>query len=80
MSKESDISKTLAFVLIILTVMISAASTWVLVDRTMSSEPESSFNDALIRLHILRGQVEEPVQTDTNAGDVRLYIADKRGG
>lgn len=81
MEKGSDVSKTVAFVLIILTVLISATSTWVLITSSMSSEPVfPGFNDALVKLHILRGPVMEPLQSDTNAGDVRLYIADTKGG
>jgi hypothetical protein len=80
MEKGSDISKTLALVLIILTVLISATSTWVLITKSMSSEPESSINKALVHLRILRGDVQEPLQTDTNSGDVRLFIANSKGG
>jgi len=80
MKKESDVSKVLAFILIILTVMISATSTWVLITKSMSNEPQQSrFNKALIFLHILKGPVEEPTQTDSNSGDVSVFIA-KNGG
>ena len=75
-----DISKTLAFVLIILTVMISATGTWVLITSSMGPEQGPSVNRALIHLYINRGQVVEPVQTDSNAGDVRLVIAKSKGG
>jgi hypothetical protein len=80
MEKGSDISKTLALVLILLTVLISATSTWVIVSKSMTSEPTSTFNKALIHLRILKGPVQEPVQTDTNSGDVRLHIAKTKGG
>lgn len=80
MEKKSDISKRLALVLILMTVLISATSTWVLINSSISSEhEESSFNKALIHLHILPAPVKEPVQTDSNSGDIRLYIASKGG-
>ncbi|MFC1741515.1 hypothetical protein ACFL3V_03190 [Nanoarchaeota archaeon] len=81
MRKESDISKRVALVLIILTVVISAASTWVLITKSMDSNPvHDGFNKALVQLHILRGPVEDPFQSDTNSGDVKLYIAKTKGG
>lgn len=75
MEKGTDISKTLALVLIILTVLISAVSTWVLITSSTSSEPGSPFNRALIHLSILKGSDRMPAQADANSGDVRLYIS-----
>ncbi|MBW2964300.1 hypothetical protein KY363_02470 [Candidatus Woesearchaeota archaeon] len=75
MEKRTDISKALALVLIILTVLISAASTWVLITSSMSSEPGGSFNRALVHLSILKGPERLPAQADTNSGDVKLYIS-----
>lgn len=80
MEKKSDISKGLALVLIILTVLISATSTWVIITKSISPEPESGFNKALISLHILKAPDSGSVATDTNSGDVRLYIANSKGG
>lgn len=78
--KSDDVSKTIALVLIILTVIISATSTWVLITQSMSSEStDSGFNKALIHLRILRGEAPAHLQSDTNAGDVKLFIADKGG-
>ncbi|MFH1064359.1 MAG: hypothetical protein V1729_04725 [Candidatus Woesearchaeota archaeon] len=80
MKKESDVSKTLALVLIILTVMISATSTWVLITNSMSPQPEQSgLNKVMILLHIIKGPVNEPMQTDYNSGDVKLFISDNGG-
>jgi hypothetical protein len=81
MEKKSDITKTIALILIILTVVISATSTWVLINKSMSSEPEyPAFNRALIHLNILKGEPYEPVQTDTNSGNVKLFISKAKGG
>ena len=78
--KSDDVSKTITLVLIILTVIISATSTWVLITNSLGSEPAGSgFNNALIHLRILRGDAPAPLQSDTNAGDVKLFIADKGG-
>ena len=76
MEKRSDVSKTVALVLIILTVLISTTSTWVLITSSMSSEPVfPGFNNALIKLHILNGPSTEPIQSDTNAGDWSRYYS-----
>ncbi len=80
MKKESDVSKTIALVLIILTVMISATSTWVLITSSMSPEPQQSgLNKVMVFLHILKSPVSEPMQTDYNSGDVQLFIANDGG-
>jgi len=79
MEKGSDISKTLALVLVILTVIISATSTWVLITNSMDYDMPARFDAALLRLHILKGDVKVPMQTDANAGDVKIFIA-KQGG
>ncbi len=78
--KEKNNFKTLALVLVILTVLISATSTWMLITNSMNSEPDSSFNKALVQLRIIKGQTVELPQTDSNAGDVKLYIAESKGG
>ena len=79
--RSSDVSKTVALVLIILTVIISAASTWVLITKSMESEPVGgSLNSALVQLRILKASTPEPVASDTNAGDVKLFIAKAKGG
>jgi hypothetical protein len=80
MEKRIDISKRLALVLIILTVLISAVSTWVLISSSIGPGEGSSVNDVLVRLNILKGPVREPVQTDSNTGDVTLFIAKSKGG
>ncbi|MBN1544103.1 hypothetical protein JW898_01420 [Candidatus Woesearchaeota archaeon] len=81
MEKGSDISKSLALVLIILTIFISAVSTWMLINKSVGSgSEEGGLNRALVQLHILKGPVYEPLQTDTNSGDVKLYIARTKGG
>ncbi|MBW2968352.1 hypothetical protein KY362_07770 [Candidatus Woesearchaeota archaeon] len=80
MEKKKEISKTLAFALVVLTVLISAASTWIIIDKTLDSPgPHPTLSETLVRLHILRGPVVEPAQTDSNAGQVQLYISDKGG-
>lgn len=81
MEKKSDISKTIALILIILTVVISATSTWVLITNSMSSEPAyPAFNKALIHLNILEGEHYEPAQMDSNSGNVKLFVSKSRGG
>jgi len=80
MEKKRDISKRFALALIILTVLISATSTWVLVTHSMSAEPGPAVNKPLIHLFITRGEPLEPAQTDTNSGNVRLLIGKPKGG
>ena len=78
MENGSDVSKKLALVLILLTVFISAASTWLLVTSSVNPDVGESFNSAIIHLNIFRNRVNEPAQTDSNAGNARLFIA--KGG
>ena len=80
MEKGSDISKSLALALILLTVLVSAASTWVLVTTSVGSDEPSGLNDALVMLHILKGHPKEPFQMDSNSGDVKLFISRPKGG
>jgi hypothetical protein len=75
MEKGSDVPKALAFTLIILTVLISAASTWVLVTKSMDSSPSFSLNMANVQLGILKGFYKEPLLKDSNEGNARIYIA-----
>jgi hypothetical protein len=75
MEEKGDISRSVALVLIILTVLISATSTWVLITHSMESDKGSGLGDALVHLNIFKSRVREPVQTDTNSGQVSLYIA-----
>jgi hypothetical protein len=77
MEKGSDVPKTLAFTLIILTVLISAASTWVLVTKSIGNEPLLSLNSAIVHLNIFKNNVREPALYDSNAGNARLFIAKK---
>ena len=75
MRKENDISKTFAFVLIVLTVFISSVSTWVLINQTMGSEPVFGLDRSIVRLNILKTDLVEPVGVDTDMGQARLYIS-----
>jgi hypothetical protein len=75
MEEKGDISKSVALVLIIIIVLISATSTWVLITHSMDSEDVPGFGSALIHLNIFKNRVVEPVQTDSNSGEVRLYIS-----
>jgi hypothetical protein len=79
MMEKGDVPKALAFTLIILTVLISAASTWVLVTRSIDSKPLLSLNSAIVHLNIFRNNVHEPALSDSNAGNARIFIA-KKGG
>ena len=77
MEKESDVPKTLAFTLIILTVLVSAASTWVLVTKSIGNEPLPSLNSAILHLNIFKNNVHAPALSDSNAGNARIFIAKK---
>jgi hypothetical protein len=80
MEEKSDISKSVALVLILLTVFISAASTWMLITHSMDSDSGPGLGDAIVHLSIFKSRVREPVQTDSNSGEVRLYVAKRNGG
>ena len=75
MEEKRDISKSIALVLIVLTVLISATSTWVLITHSIDSETGPGFGSALIHLNIFKNRVIEPVQMDSNSGEVKLYIS-----
>lgn len=80
MKKESEISKTIALVLIILTVMVSATSTWMIITSSMDpAQDQTGLGKVMVFLNILKGPVTEPVQTDQNTGDVQLFIAENGG-
>jgi len=78
--KGNDISKRLALILIVLTVIISAACTWVLISSTSESDSTQGAFGAIIHLNILKGKSVEPVLTDSNSGNVQLNIVNKKGG
>jgi predicted acyltransferase len=78
MEKGSDVSKGLALVLIILTVLVSAVSTWVLITSSMESEIAPSNGFSLVHLNIFKSRAAEPTLMDANSGNARLVIA--KGG
>ncbi len=80
MEKKSDTSKVLAFVLIVLTVLISATSTWLLITSSMDSPVPSVFDKVLISLNIIKNRPAQNVQMDSNAGQATIFIAKSKGG
>jgi len=78
--KESDMHKGVVITLIILTVLVSAVSTWMLITSSMDSQTPSSSNSVLVHLNIFKSRAIEPVLSDANGGNARLIIAKSKGG
>ena len=76
--EKGDVPKRLAMALVILTVLISGASTWVLITKSSYVEPFSGINDALVHLNIFKNRAQEQFTSDANSANVKLYIS--KGG
>ena len=78
--QKKDMPKSIALVLVLLTVVISAATTWLVIDRSFSSEPLYSEGSGIIALNIRKGESLQPGLKDSNSADVKLNIVKNKGG